>query len=53
MQANFVPAPERGTDTDDSGHYKGGDTEAILPYAKIVYRPLGSDSIPPPYGSLL
>jgi len=53
IQANYVPMGGKGTKTDDANFYKGGDTQPLLPYAKIVYRPLGSDSIPPPYGSLL
>lgn len=51
MQANFVPVDERGDKAYND--YKGGDTQPVLPYAKIVYRPLGSQTIPPPYGSLL
>jgi hypothetical protein len=53
IQANYVPVGDKGMKTDDADYYKGGDTQPVLPYAKIVYRPLGSDSIPPPYGSLL
>lgn len=40
--------------TFQADFYSGsGDVQTAIPAARIVYRPLGSDTIPPPFGSLL
>ena len=49
--AEYVPALPR---TYEADFYSGStDLKTAMPAARIVYRPQGSDGIPPPFGSLL
>jgi hypothetical protein len=49
---DYVGATPRTYEADFYSSSKN-DMQSAIPTARIVYRPLGSDTIPPPFGSLL
>jgi hypothetical protein len=54
FEAKYVPAVPRSYEADFYDSQTGGDMAgSFYTNARIVYKPIGADGIPPPYGTLL